>query len=239
MRKLLLFCLLIPVFGMAQVKNVTNARRVFPKADKVLLFEKALINHVKKFHTNDHKWRVFKIQTGPDAGGYHIVEGPYTWEEVDSRGNLGAEHNNDWNNSVAIYLTDKTTNSYSNFMDSLSTVGLTDYAEKISINHVYPKLGWSNKVREWIGLMKPVWKAGGESVAVYQANASGPAKYTIVTRYKNGLKEKDMGYRKPFVERYEAIHGAGSYEKFLDMVRTYVSESWTELLFLRTDLSTN
>ncbi len=40
---------------------------MFPKADKVLDFEKALAAHAQKYHTGDWKWRVYEIQSGPDV----------------------------------------------------------------------------------------------------------------------------------------------------------------------------
>jgi hypothetical protein len=237
MRKSILFLLFIPLFGISQNKNVINATRVFPKVDKVLEFEKALAAHAQKYHTGDWKWRVFEIQSGKDAGGYHITEGPVSWEAIDGRGNLGTEHNTDWNKNVAVYLSDRGTSSYSVFQDTLSTVALTDWADKINITHWYPKIGWGGKIREVINKMKPAWKAGGESVAVYQASSSGPAQYTLVTRYKQGLKERTAGFIKPFKERYEAANGEDSYEDFLNVLREYVNDAWSELLFYRADLS--
>src|SRR5438046_4450128 len=139
MRKIALLCMLIPMMAMAQKKNVVNVNRVFPKVDKVLEFEKALAAHAQKYHTGDWKWRVYEIQSGPDAGGYHITEGPTSWAAFDSRGNLGTEHNNDWNKNVAIYLTDRNEQSYSVYVDSLSTVALTNFSDKIIISHSYPK----------------------------------------------------------------------------------------------------
>src|SRR5213595_1723039 len=124
MRKLALLCLLVPAMVLGQKKNVVNANRVFPKVDKVLEFEKALAAHAQKYHTGDWKWRVFEIQSGPDAGGYLTAEGPTSWEALDGRGNLGAEHTNDWNKSVAPYVTDKFEATYGIYVDSLSTVEL-------------------------------------------------------------------------------------------------------------------
>ena len=237
MKKLVLLCLLIPAVMMGQNKNVVNANRVFAKVDKVLEFEKALAAHAQKYHTGDWKWRVFEIQSGPDAGGYHITEGPNTWDQIDNRGNLGVEHNNDWNKNVAIYLTDRGSNTYSIYQDSLSTVALTDYSDKISITHYYPKIGWGFKLREVIEKFKKVWIAGGESVAVYQASSSGPAQYVLVTRYKQGLKERETGFRKPFKDRYEAIHGADSWDDVAEVFQKYIDNISGELLFLRADLS--
>ena len=212
--------------------------RAFPKVDKVLEFEKAVAAHAQKYHTGDWKWRVWAIQSGPDANGYHITEGPISWDLLDSRGDISVEHNNDWNKNVTIYMTDRGSASYSVFEDTLSTVALTDYADKINITHWYPKLGWGPKVREVLGEMRKAWQAGGQSVAVYSVSSSGPAQFTLVTRYKQGLKERSQGFIKPpFKERYEKANGEDSFDHYLEVLREYLSESWSELLFYRADLS--
>ena len=230
--------MLVPVLGISQNKNVMSSFRAFPKVDKVLEFEKAVAAHAQKYHTGDWKWRVWAIQSGPDANGYHIAEGPLSWDLIDSRGEISVEHNNDWNKNVAIYLTDRGGASYSLFEDSLSTVKLTDYADKINITHWYPKLGWGPKVREVITEMKKAWQAGGQSVAVYTASSSGPTQFTLVTRYKQGLKERNPGFiKESFKSRYETANGPDSFDKYVEMLREYLNESWSELLFYRADLS--
>ena len=233
----LLLVLGIPFMGVSQVKNLISTNRVFPKVDKVLEFEKAIATHAQKYHTGTAHWRVFDIQSGPDAGGYHITEGPTSWEAEDVRGNLGNEHNLDWNKNVAIYLTDRHSTEYSVYQDSLSTVALGDFSDKINISHIYPKVGGGTKIYNLLKNMKAAWQADGSTIAVYAASSSGPAQYTIVTRYRQGLKERASGFRKPFRETYEGIHGVGSWEEYLDTLREYANDSWSELLFLRADLS--
>ena len=230
-------CTLTPFIGITQIKNVISTHRVFPKIDKVLEFEKALSAHAQKYHTGDAHWRVFSIQSGPDIGGFHITEGPTSWEGEDTRGNLGDEHNKDWNKNVTIYLTDRQSGGYSVYIDSLSTIALGDFSDKIQITHWYPKPGWGNKTVSMIKNLKAAWLVDGSTVAVYAANASGLAQYTLVARYKQGLKEKAVGFRKPFRETYDSVHGAGAYEDYLDNLRQYINEIWSELLFLRKDLS--
>ena len=237
MRKILLICFLLPVMVVGQKKNVVNANRVFPKVDKVLEFEKALTAHAQKYHIGDWKWRVFEIQSGPDYGGYHITEGPSSWEQIDGRGNLGAEHNTDWNKNVTPFLTDKTSSVYSVFQDTLSSVALTDYTNMINITHFFPKTGWGYKLREVFVKFRKVWEASGESVAVYVSSSSGPAQYAVVTRYKQGLKEREDGFRKPFKDRYEAMYGADSWDNVAEVYQQYVDNVWSELLSYRTDLS--
>ena len=236
--KLFSFCLLlIPFMGMSQAKNVLSAHRVFPKMDKITEFEKALAAHAQKYHTGDVTWRVYTIQSGPDAGGYHITEGPTSWESLDGRGDLGPEHQADWNKGVAIYLTDRGSGSYSVYQDSLSTIALGDFTDKINIAHVYPKIAQGDNVYNMIKKLKKAWIAAGITVAVYTASSSGPAQYTLVTRYKQGLKERTAGFRKPFKELYEAANGEGSYAQYLKDAAEYVQENWSELLFMRKGLS--
>lgn len=236
-KMLLLLCMLIPFAGISQTKNLISTNRVFPKVDKVLEFEKALAAHAQKYHTGTAHWRVFDIQSGPDAGGYHITEGPTSWEAEDVRGNLGNDHNLDWNKNVAIYLTERGSTGYSVYQDSLSTVALGDFSDKININHVYPKVGKADNVVSIIKKLKKNWIAAGVTVAVYAASSSGKTQFTLVTRYKQGLKERAPGFRKPFKETYEAVHGEGSYAQYLKDLADYVDESWSELLFMRADLS--
>jgi hypothetical protein len=231
-----LLCMLIPFAGISQTKNLISTHRVFPKVDKVLEFEKAIAAHAQKYHSGNAFWRVFAIQSGPDAGGFHITEGPTSWEAEDARGDLGAEHKLDWNKNVAIYLTDRQSVGYSIYIDSLSTVALGDFSEKINISHIYPKIGHSDDVVNIIKRLKKAWASVGITVAVYAANSSGKAQYTLTTRYKQGLKEKASGFRKPFKEYYEAANGDGSYAQYLKDVAEYIDESWSELLFMRPDL---
>ena len=90
-------------------------------------FENGLASHAQKYHTGDVAWRVYEIQSGPDAGGYHIIEGPTSWEGEDMRGDLGKDHMTDWHKSVSAFLTDKQSAGYSIYVDSLSTSPLTDF----------------------------------------------------------------------------------------------------------------
>lgn len=228
--------MLIPIIGISQ-QNVVSSSRYFPKMDKTMEFEKALTAHVQKFHSGDWKWRVYEIQTGPDAGGYHVVEGAKSWDEFDKRGNLGAEHTNDWNKNVSIYLTDKYSSTYSEFQEELSTTQLGNFTDKITITHIFPRPGMGGAVSAIIKKAKKAWAAGNQTVAVYQSVASGPTQFALVYRLKDGLKELAEGYRKPFKERYEAANGEGTTETLYQSINKNTDSSWSEMLFFRPDLS--
>ncbi len=237
MKKLFLFLLAFPLIGFSQKQTVVSSSRYFPKTDKVLEFEKGLTAHIAKYHSGDWKWRVYEIQTGEDAGGYHVVEGAKTWDEFDKRGNLGEEHIKDWNKNVAPFMTDKYSSTFSEYMEDLSTVQLASFTDKIAITHVFPKAGLSYMVEDILKKIKKGWEGGAQTVAVYRSVASGPFQYALVYRLKDGLKEFQEGYRKPFKERYEAANGEGTSETYLSKINESTDHSWSELLFYRADLS--
>lgn len=236
MKKIIFLCMLVPLLGVGQTKNVINSFRISAKADKGAEMEKALAAHAQKYHTGNWKWRVFEIQTGPDAGGFQINEGPLGWDEFDSRGNLGAEHTADWDKNVAPLTTGMGTQSYSTYEAEMSTVQLTDYSDKIIINHMYPKPGMVKGVIDLIKKLKKVWTAGNESVAVYSAAYSGEPQYITVTRLKAGLKELDDSYRKPLPERFNSVYGEGTWDYYLADYAKSVEHRWSEMLFYRADL---
>lgn len=237
MRKILLVLLTLPLFALAQEKNVVSASRYFPKIDKVQQFEKALAAHAQTYHTGDVKWRVFTVESGPDAGAYHVVEGPTTWEATDSRGDLGKAHMENWMTTIQPLLSDRGSNSYSVYRPDLSTVALGDYSDKIAINHVFPKPGYGGDLEEGIKKLKKAWEAGGQTVAVYESSSSGPAQFAMVTRYKHGLKERNTGFRPTMKERFIKSHGDKSWDEFIQLQRNAVDHSWSELLFYNAKLS--
>ena len=237
MRKTLIIWLLVPLFGIGQVKNVINSTRVFAKPEKIAEFEKALAAHAQKYHTGDWKWRVWSIESGPDAGGYMITEGPNSWEQLDSRGDLGPEHTADYEKNVAPLTTGVGSQDYYEFNTDLSTVQLTDYADKIVINHTIAKPGKISSMADMIKKLKKAWEAGNESVAVYRAAASGEPGYLTVTRLKQGLKELADGFRKPLNERYISANGEGSFDTFLKDYADIVEKRWSELLIYKPGLS--
>ena len=237
MRKLKLLLLLIPFNAMSQAKNVISTFRIFPKVDKSAEFEKAFIAHAQKYHTCDWKWRVYEIQSGPDAGGFQVNEGPLSWEQFDKRGDLGAAHTADWAKNVLPLTADRGTTSYVQYNEELSTVQLTEFSEKIIINHMVPRPGMITSVEDMFKKMKSAWTAGNESIAVYRAVASGDPQLVTVSRLKEGLKELDEGFRKPFPERYATANGANSWTDFMKDYNNAVERRWSELLFYRADLS--
>ena len=239
MKKLFSLLLAAPLFVVAQDKTVINISRVFPKADKIQQFEKALATHVEKYHKGNWAWRVSTIETGPDMGGYNVVEGPGSWETIDGRNDISKDHQSDWDMNVQPLLTDRGSNSYATYRPELSTVKLTDYADKISVQHIFhkPGFGYSHQMENLIKSMKKAWEGSGQSVAVYENTMSGEPGWLIVTRYKSGLKEISQGGVQSFETSFTKANGADEWNRFVEDYKQAVDHQWTELTFLKKDLS--
>jgi hypothetical protein len=229
--------LLLPLFAVAQNKNVVSSSRYFPKGDKIQQFEKAIATHARTYHKGDVHWRVFTIETGPDAGGYMVVEGPTSWDANDKRGDLGKAHMDDWAGTIQKLLTDKNSNSYFTFRSDLSTVELAEYSDKIAINHIYFKPGYYGEMQESVVNMKKVWEQSSQSIAVYESSSSGEPQFVIVTRYKQGLKERDESFREKLPVRYVKAHGQEGWDKYVASLKVMVSHQWSEILFYKPELS--
>lgn len=237
MKKYLFMLLMIPVVGMGQTKTILTSSRLFAKNEKITEFEKALASHAQKYHTGDVSWRVWSIESGPDYGGYMVTEGPSTWETLDGRGDISTAHKMDWEKSVAPLTEGRGQSGYYEFKVDLSTVQLTDYADKVAINHVTAKPGKIAQVQDLITKLKKVWEAGKESVAVYAVTYSGEPGFIVVSRLRDGLKELSSDYRKPLSVRYDEVHGTGSFDTWLKDYADAVQCRWTELLIYKSELS--
>ena len=235
MRKIILLFLALPLLGLSQNKNLINGSRYFPKEGKANQFEKALAAHAQKYHKGDLKWRVFTIETGPDAGGYMVVEGPTNWEGIDKRGDLGAIHTKDWETTVQTHLSERTSTMYMTFREDISTVQQGDYSDKISINHLFFKPGYFSDVQANLLLMKKVWEADASSMAVYEASLSGEPQFIVVTRYKQGLKSRDVTPA-PLPERFDKANGAGSWNKYISTIKEAIGHQWTEILYHKPEM---
>ncbi len=231
--------LVLPLLTAAQEKNVISYNRILVKGNQIQAFEKALTTHSQKYHKEDVRWRVYAIESGQDAGSYLIIEGPTTWEAMDKRGNLGTEHTNDWERIIMPMTTEKIESGYMVFRPDLSTTQLGEFTDKAAVNHVYYKPGYAEESEVILKNLKKTWDASGQTIAVYESSSSGPPHYIVVTRYKQGLKERTPGFYKPMKERYETENGNGSWNDYQTFLKNGISHSWSEMISHRKELGSN
>jgi hypothetical protein len=238
MRKLLFSLLLLPLVAAAQEKNVITVDRYWPKADKVQAFEKALAAHAQKFHKGDLGWRVYTVESGPDAGAYQVVEGPTSWEALDKRGDISKAHTEDWLTTVQPYLTDKVSTYYMTYDSDLSTVPLTDYSNKISVQHIFVRPGYVGDMQTMVQSLKKTWMENNQSVAVYETSSSGEPQFIYVTRYKNGLGDRvALGKTSMAAMFAKANNGEAAWNVYIQFVKQAVERQYGEMLFFKPELS--
>ena len=237
MKKVLFLLTFFISVNLVAQNNVSFSSKIFPKIDKIQEFETALKVHVQKYHTNDWKWNVFQVQSGPDYGGYMISEYPVSWDQVDKRGDLGSAHMTDWNKNVLVHVREVGLGSYGEFKAELSTVALTDYADKIMIEYQLSNPGKMSVHKAMLEKLKKVWVEGKESVAVYEQVGSGAPKFAIITRFKDGLKVLSDDNQQAMSSRLDKVYGEGSFKNFADEYSKNVESRWSEILYKRVDLS--
>ena len=177
MKTAFLVLLAFPLMVLAQTKNVLSIERVFPKIEKAAEFNKALANHAQKYHTGSWKWRVYDITTGPDYGGVMIVEGPNSWTDIDKRGDISAEHMDDWNKNIAPLILQNQQSQMLEYEETLSSVPLTAFTKWINITHLYQNPGYTGVTTDLIKQLKALWTAENETVAVYTVASSGAQQF--------------------------------------------------------------
>lgn len=173
-------------------KDVVSTFRMFVKPGHDKAFRAALTAHAQKFHTGDVRWRVGQIQSGPDGGGYQIVEGPTSWTALDGRGTLGEEHQADFDQNITPHVERIGSNSYAEFQDELSCVKMEQWSDKVMSMHYSVRPGRGALAYDVLKRFKAIWEKRGLNVAVWGSRFSGPAQFTVAFRLKNGWKDFDL-----------------------------------------------
>lgn len=173
-------------------KDVVSTFRIFVKSGHDDAFRAALTAHAQKFHIGDVRWRVGEIKSGPDGGGYQIVEGPTSWTALDDRGDLGADHQADFDKNIMPHIERITGDSFASFQEDLSCVKMEQWSNKVMSVHYYVRTGRGALAYDVLKRYKAIWEKRGLNVAVWASRFSGPTQYTAAFRLKNGWKDFDM-----------------------------------------------
>lgn len=236
MKPLFPLLMLISIVSTAQDKIVISTHRILPQPDKIAALEKSLAAYTRVYQKGEWRWRVYEILSGPNAGWLHIEEGPISWEQMDDDGYLNAKAVMRFGETV-ISLSERTGAGCAMYRGELSSSALSENASDLSIEHMFYKPGTVLLMEELIGKQKKVWEETGQQVAVFQNATSGTEHFILVTRHKEGWKEKAKFNEKSFAEAYNKLYGSSAYSDHLKLMSRNVNEIWSEMVKLRADLS--
>lgn len=235
MKPLLPLLMLITTTTFAQEK-LMSTHRILPNPEKIVALEKSLAKYTRLYQRGEWRWKVYEILSGPNAGWLHVEEGPLSWDQMDKNGYRSSEAVTKFNELVAPF-SESNGAGCAMYRSELSSSPLNDSADKLSIEHVFYRPGTALILQELILKQKKVWEATGQRVAVFQNATSGTEHFILVSRHKDGWKEKESFNEKSFAEAFDRINGANSYIEYLRTIKENVSEIWSEMLVLRAELS--
>jgi len=240
--RLVLLLLLLPLLTpLAQAEDaapsaVLNTYRTWIKPGHTAAFNKALLAHIKQFHSGEWKWRVYDVNTGPDGGSLQINEGPHTWSAFEGRGDLGEKHMRDYEVNILPHVDKTSPEVYAVYKAEYSTTAVGNFSNKASLTNIYPKPGQLLAYLDSLKAIKPVWEKMGYNVVVYTIFQSGEPRVTIVQRLKNGLKDFEPEGA-TFRDAYDAVNGAGSYAKRMDEQLRIIDHVVGELISFRPEFT--
>ena len=214
---------------------VISSYRVVPKPGHAKQLEAALSAHAKKYHKGDFSWRIGEVMSGPEAGAYHITEGPSSWTSIDGRGDLGAEHTKDYETTVLPHVEKSLPDRFMTYQTALSTVGATQWTNKVAVQHMVQKPGRGAAITEAMTKWKAIYEKAGLNVAVWRTSWSGETTFALVFRLKDGFKAFDSPPE--FRKVADELFGAGAYDKLQQAAADNYSQIWSELIEFKPDLA--
>jgi hypothetical protein len=106
------------VSGQGNTLYVINS--VTPKPGNKMAFETAWKTHAAKFHKSSDKRSVYEIMSGDHIGTYLIMEGPFSFADLDKDKPMAKEHAADLDKNYFPILEDERSNAYFRLDDTAS-----------------------------------------------------------------------------------------------------------------------
>lgn len=241
MKKLMYTLLLLPILAIAQTNEGLILENVMltVNPEKIMEFEAGLAAHNKKFHADGpYGARVYNVLNGKNAGKYMLIMGPLPWSAMDGRPS-SKEHTDDNNKNISKYLTPDVEVNYMKMHPELSNFSKDFEINKVSVFMIDVKRFKEQEFMEKV--LKKVVKMYKEKMPDQ-----------IYGVYSNEMSNMDgldfgwvdffdgsswLGREDKFVQNFEEVHGAGSFEGFLADVEATTDGERTEIWTLRKDLS--
>jgi hypothetical protein len=166
-----------------------------------------------------------------------IVEGPNSWTDLETRGDLGAEHMKDYQTNIAPNVEKSTPQLYATYEPEASTVASGAYSPtKTLITHITVKPGRGPAELATLRSWKKVWEKRGLNVVVWNLFYSGEPGYIVSVRLKNGWKDLDLD-GPTSRQAADEIGGPGTYDRLQEEASKNIANTVNEMIEFQPDLS--
>lgn len=202
-------------------------------------FEKGVAAHNKKYHAEGpYGARVYTIGNGPNTGSYMWVMGPLPWSAMDSRPKLEG-HDEDWTNNVMPYMLPEGDQTYWEFEVELSHFPKDFMLKNLLVDMYDVKRMKGQEAKDLLKKINKVMveKFPDESFGIYTNEFPSTKEGRDIAFISFFEKSAWLGEDNDFVAKYNSVHGAGSFAKFLKDWEDVTNGSETEMWRYRADLS--
>lgn len=238
---ILFACLLMGMGVNAQADYLqweTAAYRV--KVGQEENFKKGMAAHNKKYHAADpYKIHVFDVLTGPNSGAYFLAMGPMTFTQMDGRPS-GDDHDADWAKNISPYVESVGETVYWRLDDeNLFAPEGSDNWPLSRWRHATIHPGEGDRWEENMKKVVEVYKAKNYNAAFRAYRRWGAARESHVITEMNLPNWAELDREVNFREDFESVHGANSYQRFLEELAIAVDreKTYDELVKYNTELS--
>lgn len=212
--------------------------RMYVKTDKFKEFGEAMANHNKKFHAEGANHANFwMVSVGAQAGSFVWSMGPCTYTDLDSRPG-GKDHMEDWLYNVMPNVKYIKGTNYWKLDEKLSYFPNSENSSKLSIRVFDIEDYQSYRFKEVLTKVVEVYteKNYEWSIGTYWAefDVAEDEDVAIVWGFdKWAWFDKDPQFKNDF----EEVHGAGSWQPFLDELKGCIKGAKDEVWELVPELS--
>ena len=216
---------------------------VKPKAGVRTAFETSWKLHLDKYHQKNDKRNVYEVASGPASGSYVIVEGPFSYADMDKKLANEKDHDIDLDKNFDPKLEPAPQNFMVRFADTLSH-NVDPNADKLLVTVTVIKDG---KMADYMAEMRRTAIISGKlnspfSYATMVKTQAGTAPTLITLRsLKNGFQELDPNYfnlpQNGFRDAYLKEYGQEAWDKRVRMLVDDVVSREVHFEKYRPDLS--
>jgi len=239
----MLLCAAATCNAFGQGKTLYQVNLVKPKPGMASTFEASWKAHRDKFHSKDDKRTVYEITSGPDDGSFIIVDGPFSYADMDKEKPNTKEHDLDLEKNFSPKVEPNNQTALFRWADTLSYNGDAK-ADKFLVTVTQVKDGkmgeYLTEIRRNAIVSANLKSPFSFNVLVKQQAGSSPMLVTI-RNLKEGFKELEVNYfnlpQNGFRDEYVKQYGQEDWDKRQKLLVDDVVSREQHFEKLRTDLS--
>ena len=233
--------LLLPFMAISQSAEyaVVENALITPNVTKMAELNSGLAAHNKKYHKDGtYNANIFYVANGPNTGSYIWSMGPLPWSAMDSRPELEG-HDEDWNKNVLPYMMPQGNQHYWKFNSELSNFPVDFTMNKLLVDYYDVKPYQMDKAMKLIEKIQKVMKDKfpNETFGIYTNELPSTKEGKDIAFVSFFEKSGWMGDEWKFADKYNEVHGAGSFASFLKDWEQATQGKESELWYFRAELS--